>query len=166
MEQLGINSTQLITQIISILLLIFLLSKFLYTPILNILDERKKKIEEGLALTEQLQREKENLERDRKAILTSAEEEGRKIVEKAIKLAREKAKEVEENEQKKVSREMEKVREELIREREKILDQTSKHTVHLAVKIAEQILKKELSEKDGKAFLGHAIRSLEKEEIL
>ena len=43
MEQLGIEPLQLITQILNFAVLVFFLNKYLYKPILNTLETRKKK---------------------------------------------------------------------------------------------------------------------------
>ena len=48
MENIGIEPYQLLTQVINFALMIFILTKLLYKPILKGLEERKKKIEEGL----------------------------------------------------------------------------------------------------------------------
>src|SRR3989338_9157846 len=51
MDKIGVEPVALLTQIINFLLMVLILSKILYKPILKMLDERKKKIEEGLKYT-------------------------------------------------------------------------------------------------------------------
>ena len=48
MEILGLNLWEFIFTIFNFLLLLFLLKKFLYKPILKMLDDRKKSIDEAL----------------------------------------------------------------------------------------------------------------------
>ena len=48
MEQLGINLPGLITQIVSFVILFAILSKLLYKPLVNLLDQRAEKITAGL----------------------------------------------------------------------------------------------------------------------
>ena len=54
MEKLGIEPILLLTQVINFTILVVVLTKFLYKPILKMLDERKKKIEEGLTLSREM----------------------------------------------------------------------------------------------------------------
>ena len=50
MGELGINLPGLITQLISFSILLFLISKFLYKPVVKLLDERAEKIKIGAPL--------------------------------------------------------------------------------------------------------------------
>jgi len=47
MEALGLDIRLLVAQLINFGLLIFLLNKFLYKPLIKMLDDRKKKIAEA-----------------------------------------------------------------------------------------------------------------------
>lgn len=83
MEKLGINPVSLITQIINFSILVFILSKLVYKPVLKMLDERRKKIQEGLDLTAKLEEEKEKLSAERTKVLDQAKVEAKTIMEKA-----------------------------------------------------------------------------------
>lgn len=48
LSSLGINGKMLIAQIINFLILLFLLNRLLYKPLLNLFDQRRQKIEQGL----------------------------------------------------------------------------------------------------------------------
>lgn len=76
LHSLGIDWKMLIAQIINFLVLLFLLNKFLYKPILNMLESRKQKIEKGL----------EDAQHSAK-ILQNSKEEADKITEKAYQEA-------------------------------------------------------------------------------
>src|SRR3989337_2314560 len=81
MESLGIDLKLIIIQIINFGLLLFLLTKFLYKPILRILDERKNKIEESLANAQKIAEEKVKLEEEKTKEITEAREVGKRIIE-------------------------------------------------------------------------------------
>lgn len=49
MDQLGINTNLLVVQIVHFVLLLFLLNRLLYRPILNIFEQRSERIRVGLA---------------------------------------------------------------------------------------------------------------------
>lgn len=78
MEALGINLTSFIAQIINFLIVMAILWKFAYKPVLGILEERQKKVEQGL-------KDAEKASTDRK----TAEKEAGKIQEKAYAEANE-----------------------------------------------------------------------------
>ena len=56
MGELGINLPGLITQLISFSILLFLISKFLYKPVVKLLDERAEKIKKGFMEPQQRMR--------------------------------------------------------------------------------------------------------------
>lgn len=163
MEKFGIHISMLVAQIINFSVMVVVLTKVLYKPILTMLDERKKKIEEGLRLTETLREEKEKIEKERKKILTQTEEEGRKILEKAMHQAKERSREYEDEEKRKLHRELERIKADLEQERGRMIEQATKHALKLGVQIAEKILNKEFSRGDAKNYLKYAIKNLDKE---
>ena len=83
LSKLGIDWKLLIAQIINFLVLLFVLWKFAYGPILAILDKRTKKIEQGLKDAEASRKKLADSEERQKEILKMARTEGKEIVEKA-----------------------------------------------------------------------------------
>ena len=61
MEKLGIQLPMLLTQIVNFTIMLLLLTKFLYKPILKALKERKEKISQGLIYAEKMQAEEEKM---------------------------------------------------------------------------------------------------------
>lgn len=78
LTSLGINGKMLIAQIINFLILLFILNKLLYKPILSIFDQRREKIEKGIKDADAA-----------KTTLEKATDEADKIREKAYKEANE-----------------------------------------------------------------------------
>jgi F-type H+-transporting ATPase subunit b len=79
----GVNPILLAAQIVNFLVLLFILQKLLYKPILKVLDERKRKIEESLVNAEKIQKELEETEIKRQQIMDEAIEESKKIIAEA-----------------------------------------------------------------------------------
>lgn len=88
MEKLGVELPLLLTQIVNFTIVLILLTKFLYKPILKKLNERKALIEEGLAWTEKAKIEQEKLEKKKLELMKEAREETRVILENARKDAK------------------------------------------------------------------------------
>ena len=89
LNQFGIEPTLLLAQIVNFCLLLFLLNKFLYKPILKVLNERKQKIAQSLKDSERITQELEKTEKDRQIKLAKAIQESRQIIEDATKQAQE-----------------------------------------------------------------------------
>ena len=85
MEKLGIQPVQLLAQVFNFLILIILLRKYLYKPILKMLEERRKKIEEGLKSSEQAKKELDEAEKKKAEIISKAKLEASKIMDEAKK---------------------------------------------------------------------------------
>lgn len=87
MEKLGINSIYLIAQIVNFGIILFFLKKFLYKPFLKILDERKKKVEEGVRYRQKMEKELGEIKVKEEELLSKARKESQKIIEEARKSA-------------------------------------------------------------------------------
>ncbi|NCN58782.1 ATP synthase F0 subunit B [Candidatus Roizmanbacteria bacterium CG22_combo_CG10-13_8_21_14_all_38_20] len=81
LENIGINGRLLSFQIINFLVLIFILNKFLYKPVLKMIQDRQSEINKGLRLTEDMQIKEEGLVKDREKVLKRAREEAQALLE-------------------------------------------------------------------------------------
>ncbi len=82
-RQFGFNTVLFVSQIISFLLVAFLLHRFAYGPILKVLEERRTKIAEGLANAEKIKAQLADAEAKRAEILAAANQEAQKLIEDA-----------------------------------------------------------------------------------
>ncbi|HOW60680.1 MAG TPA: F0F1 ATP synthase subunit B [Candidatus Moranbacteria bacterium] len=87
LNNLGINAKLLIAQIVNFLILLFVLYKFAYGPVLKLLDERTKKIERGLKDAEDAQKKLSEISGKEKEILIKAKKQAQEIVAKAEEIA-------------------------------------------------------------------------------
>jgi F-type H+-transporting ATPase subunit b len=82
-EQFGFNTPIFLAQIGSFVVVAFLLKKFAYGPILQVLEERRKTIELGLANAEKIKAELASTEVARKQVLEQANAQANKLIEEA-----------------------------------------------------------------------------------
>lgn len=84
-KQFGINPILLAAQVVNFVVLLFILKRFLYKPILKVLEERKKKIAESLQNAEEI--EKRLLETNEKidVMIGKAANEAQKIIDESKK---------------------------------------------------------------------------------
>jgi F-type H+-transporting ATPase subunit b len=83
LSKLGIDWKLLIAQIVNFLVLLFVLWKFAYGPIVAMLEKRQKKIEKGLQDAEDAHKKLAESEERQKEILKKARTEAKEIVEKS-----------------------------------------------------------------------------------
>jgi F-type H+-transporting ATPase subunit b len=83
MEALGIDLKLMIAQLVNFGILLFLLNKFLYKPISNMLDERKNKVETGIKDAESAKSNLEKAEADAEKIRKEARADATEILKNA-----------------------------------------------------------------------------------
>lgn len=91
MEQLihilGISWPKLIGQIVGFGIVLFVLQKFGFKPVLAMLDQRREKIAEGIANAERMKKELANAQTKAQEILDAAEKQSQKHIEEAREAA-------------------------------------------------------------------------------
>lgn len=80
---LGINAPSLITQVVNVAILFVVLRWLLYRPITELLERRRVAIEEGLARAEQAKRDAEAADQNAAAVLATARQEARQLLDQA-----------------------------------------------------------------------------------
>ena len=83
-----IDASLLLAQFINFTIVLLVLYKFAYKPILKTLNDRTDKIEKGLKDAEDAQKKLAEMEKKEKEVLTKAKEEGQKIITTAETTAR------------------------------------------------------------------------------
>lgn len=86
-----INLGQVLFQALNFGVILFVLTKFLYKPLMKLLDERAKKINDGLAAAEKNLKNATETEKSVKAELARAKKSGAGIISEAEKEAKAKA---------------------------------------------------------------------------
>ncbi len=86
-ETFGLDAPHFIAQVISFLIVAGLLYKFAYKPILNVLEERRQRIAEGLANAEKIKAELAKTEVARQEILDRTNEQSNKFIAEARAIA-------------------------------------------------------------------------------
>jgi F-type H+-transporting ATPase subunit b len=82
-EAFGFSWPLFISQVISFCIVAFLLHRFAYKPILKVLEERRNRIEEGLANAERIKAELAKTEAARQEILDKANSQANRLIEEA-----------------------------------------------------------------------------------
>jgi F-type H+-transporting ATPase subunit b len=147
MAALGLNGAFLLAQIVNFFILLFLLKKFVFPPIVNMLDDRKKRIAEGLTAADAARREAEE---ERKQLMAQIEAE-RAEAQQRVAAASAQAERVKEDILAEARQEAEAIKtsaiEEAEAEKQRILAEAHKQIAELAMLATERIVRKGLDEK-------------------
>ena len=157
MEGLGIDPIQLGAQIINFAILVFVLKRFLYTPILGMLDKRRAEIQEGLKLKDQMAQRAEEMKEEGKKLRVELRAEERRIDE-----AKKREREIMEQAKAEIREERDKMLAEVAREREKLFGQAKQESLQYAVLISEKLLGEKLDKKSQERLVKEAIADLSK----
>ncbi len=124
LHSLGIDWKLFIAQVINFLVLLFILSKVLYKPLLNMFDARTKKIEKGLKDAEAASESRTKAEEDAEEIRQKAYKESNEILSNGKKEADEEAKKIIADAQAEAQKIVARGSEEVLRMKQELTNQT------------------------------------------
>lgn len=159
-ETFGFNASLFISQVISFCVVAFLLKKFAYGPILNLLAERQKTIQQGLENADKIKLELANAQAKTQELISQAGAQANKIIEEARLAA---AKVTETEMQKAVgtaNQIISKAKESNEAEFKRLELELKREIGHLAVKAAMQVSGKILTAEDQKRLAEETNRQL------
>ncbi len=150
--------------ILTFLLLLFVLAKFAWKPLLKILKDREELIRSSLADAEKAQTELAKLNAEGVQIINKARAEAQdilshgktsvaKLKEQTLNDAREKAKSIAADAKKQIQV-----------EKEKAITEIKSEVVQLSLSVAEKLIKKNLSAEDNKALIAESLSKVKKYE--
>ncbi|MDD3887803.1 MAG: F0F1 ATP synthase subunit B [Patescibacteria group bacterium] len=159
--QLGIKPLLLVAQIINFLILMFLLKRFLYKPILKMLDDRKKKIEESMQQAKDIEQQLQNAEKMKLEKQEDAKKQASKILDQAKKDAEMIRKDILTKSDDDAKRVIKKATDEMKGEKEKLLSDVKKQAADLTMLATQTVLKKGLDEQKQRELIGEAIKEID-----
>jgi F-type H+-transporting ATPase subunit b len=165
MEKLGIEPMMLLTQIVNFTIMVVILAKFLYKPILRMLDERRKKIEEGLELTEKMKLTEESLQKEKEKVLDKARTEGQKIIEEYKLRAKKTEVEMLDLANAEIAGLKMKAKKEIEEERKRLVEDLNKQVLSIAISMTKTFVAQILDKKGQEELIERKLRKLEKESV-
>jgi len=153
LEALGLNLGYLIVQILNFIIIFLILSAFAYKPLLNLLNERRKRIAQGLEDAKIAAEARENAEQEAAEIIAKAQadaaERMRESTERAVAAEKEIIAEAE--------KESAKIRQDAVseanQERERILAEVRGQIAALSMSAAQRLIGEALDEKRQRALI-------------
>jgi len=153
MEALGINLGFFIVQIIAFLIVMLTLHAWVYKPLLNMLETRRKKIAQGLEDARVAAEARANAEKEAARIIAEAEAQASKIVGEATERAARAARDVQAAAEAEAAKLREAASVEAEAERNRILSDLRGQVAALAIAAAQKLLGEALDEKRQRALI-------------
>jgi F-type H+-transporting ATPase subunit b len=146
LNTLGINARDFIWQTINFIILVVLLSRFLYRPIVTMLDERSQRIQESLAAAERARADVAQADRERDELLASTRREIQEMMTTAQQVAERIQTEARTTAQQEAQRIVETARQEADAERAQAMAELRREVAGLAVMAAERVISRSLDD--------------------
>jgi F-type H+-transporting ATPase subunit b len=153
MEALGINIGLLIVQIIAFTIVMLTLNSWVYKPMLDMMENRKKKIAQGLEDARVAADARANAEKEAEKIIADAQAEAGKVVREATERAAAAGKDVKAAAEAEAAKAREAALAETEQERNRILGDLRGQVASLAIAAANKLVGEALDENKQRALL-------------
>ena len=158
----GVEFGTILFQLVIFLVLLFLLKKYAFGPVMNILKEREEHIAAELDAAEQSSQEARALLEEQKKATKEAHAQIQEMLESAKKRSDAQAEEIVLTAKKEAQALKDMAAADIEREKEKAVEAIQEQIAKFSVEIAAKIMKKELNEADQKALVKSFIDDMQK----
>lgn len=157
---LGINLKIFIAQLVNFLVVLLVLWKWAYTPIVKMLEKRSETIEKSLQDAEQIEKRLADLEGERQSVINEAREEASKIVEQAKVDAETRREDMLNKAKGEVESIVASGKSQLQQEKEAMLRQARDGMVEIAVAASQKILQESVDENKARAMASEVVEKM------
>ncbi len=159
---LDVNSGLIIWTIVTFILLLLVLQKFAWKPLLQSLQQREEHVRNSLERAEQAKKEAEHLLEENRRQLQQAEQEGHRLLSETRSLAEKLKEEIIDKANQQSRRLIDQAREEIQRDKEVALTELRGEVADLAIHAAEKILNETLDETKHRKIVDGYLKQLPK----
>jgi F-type H+-transporting ATPase subunit b len=145
---------------VSFAILLFLLKRYAFPAITEMLDARERSIAQNLAKAEQARKEAEQLLAEYQSKLKAAEQQSLAMLDQARKQGQQLADETQRRVKEETDRTLAAAREELARERLRLTKELREQAVDLVLAATERVIRRSLNDADSKRLVKEAIEQV------
>jgi F-type H+-transporting ATPase subunit b len=153
LDALGLNPLVVLFHIVNFLILLFLLQKFLYKPVLKMLDDRALAIRESVEAAERMKQESAQADQERLEALREARRQAEEIVSRAMqeadRLRAERLQAAQEEAQRIITR----AQQEATAEQQQAMQELRAQVADLAVAAAGRVINRNLDSETNRALV-------------
>jgi F-type H+-transporting ATPase subunit b len=157
---LGINLKIFIAQLVNFTVVLLVLWKWAYKPIVRLLDERQHKIEKSVKDAQEIEQRLSRLSGEREEVLIAARQEAKARVEEALAGAEGRRQEILEKTKGEVERVIAQGKQQLAQEREAMMRDARKELAEIVVEASRKIVASEINEKKAASLAEEVIRKM------
>jgi len=156
-EKLGIDYRLIIAQAVNFVLLLVILQRLAYKPVLKMLNDRTEKIDKSLKHAQKIEEELLITEKTKIAEIKKAKEESQRIIKEAQDSAEKKSLEALEKTRTKTKEIVENAKQEIRSEKEKSVAEAKKEIADISILIAKKIIGNSIDEKEQKKIVNEVL---------
>lgn len=160
LEDFGVKPVFLLAQVVNFLLLLFILKRFLYKPVLKVLEERKQKITDSLKNADEIEKKLEAVTLEREKRLKEASYEAGDIIRQASQTADGIIAQAHQKAAKDIEKMVSKSEEAMKLEREKLHQEIKTELSGLVTLALQKVTGQVISEKQQKELIEKSIRGI------
>lgn len=158
MEQLGIDVQVILFQVANFFILLYILKRFLYKPVIDMLEKRKQTVIQNQQLKEDLDKKMDDIHKQQESLLAETREEARGIMDQA----REQGEQIQESlraeGKKQADQIVEKGQQEVEQLKDSIKREMREEVSTIAVNVTQKVLEEQLTPEQKTKITEDAIR--------
>ncbi|PQL24223.1 F0F1 ATP synthase subunit B [Veillonella sp. T34266-5] len=155
----------ILAQMLNFFILVWILARFAYKPLVSMMQERKDRIAKDLADAQNARNEAEQFKADYAAQIANARQEAQQIVEKAVQQAEATTREQLAAAREQIEREKERARQDIVNERDRAMNNLRNEVISLSVAMATKVVAKDMDSETNTKLIEDAIAKLDSKTI-
>jgi F-type H+-transporting ATPase subunit b len=156
----GFNGGDMLFQLIMFLLLMLLLRKYAFGPLMGVMKQREEHIANEIEQAEKHRKEAEKLLEEQRELMKQSRQEAQELIENARKMAEEQKEQIIASARAEAERLKETAKKEIEREKEQAMAALREQVASLSVLIASKVIEKELTEQDQAKLISEYIQEV------
>ncbi|MBI1755045.1 F0F1 ATP synthase subunit B [Candidatus Azambacteria bacterium] len=158
-QKFGIDWRLLVMQIINFAILLFILKRYLYKPVMDMLERRREQVKKNFETTEQIQLEFEAFKSQKEEEFSKARLEARGIVDTALERASQIEAKAGEDAKVKSAEILARAKKVIHEEKEKIVDEAKREVAGIVIAATEKVLGKKFEGKEAEELVRQGLHS-------
>jgi F-type H+-transporting ATPase subunit b len=160
---LGINLKIFLAQLLNFAIVLIVMWRFAYKPIVKLLEERQEKIERGVKQATEVEKRVQDLEREQKEVIITAKSEAAKILDEARAVAQDRKKELLAKAKDEVKSVVTQGKIQLEAQKGQMIQEARAEIAAIAVEAARKILEDDVDEKKATKLAESVVDKMSKE---
>tara|TARA_B100000809_G_scaffold174891_1_gene172172 strand:+ start:14744 stop:15253 length:510 start_codon:yes stop_codon:yes gene_type:complete len=153
-----------IWSIIIFLLVLLILKRYAWTPLLDFIDEREKEISDSLAMAESAKADLEKIKDESEKILDEAKKQGKVIVRDSKQKAEQSANNILNKAQEKSNEFLVDAKSKIDLEKKRAIKEIKEEVVELSLDLASQVLQRNVKDDDNNKFIQSSLKAVKTDE--